>query len=110
MIRQPAYLRVYYKLRDQITGKAYQFGQRLPSKRQLADESQAEARMGCGTPAARIEIPPQFAFVHAELLDTGVELVVVGLALRTADDLAGRRSAVLQRRLSYCPRERQWAD
>lgn len=37
MIRQPAYLRVYYKLRDQITGKAYQFGQRLPSKRQLAD-------------------------------------------------------------------------
>ncbi|MQN01270.1 MAG: PLP-dependent aminotransferase family protein [Lachnospiraceae bacterium] len=37
MTRQPAYLKIYYKLKDQITGKAYRFGQKLPSKRQLAD-------------------------------------------------------------------------
>lgn len=35
--KQPAYLRVYYRVRDQITGKAYHYGQRLPSKRQLAE-------------------------------------------------------------------------
>lgn len=37
MKKQPEYLNIYYKLRDQITSGAYDFGQRLPSKRQLAD-------------------------------------------------------------------------
>lgn len=37
MKKQPEYLNIYYKLRDQITSGAYHFGQRLPSKRQLAD-------------------------------------------------------------------------
>ncbi len=37
MKKQPEYLNIYYKLRDQITSGAYSFGQRLPSKRQLAD-------------------------------------------------------------------------
>lgn len=36
MKKQPEYLNIYYKLRDQITSGAYSFGQRLPSKRQLA--------------------------------------------------------------------------
>ena len=37
MKKQPEYLNIYYKLRDQITSGAYDFGQRLPSKRQLSD-------------------------------------------------------------------------
>ncbi|MGN0240859.1 MAG: PLP-dependent aminotransferase family protein [Candidatus Weimeria sp.] len=37
MKRQPEYLNVYYKLREQITSGAYHFGQKLPSKRQLSD-------------------------------------------------------------------------
>lgn len=40
MKKQSAYLRVYYKLRDMITGKAYAYGQKLPSKRQLAESEQ----------------------------------------------------------------------
>lgn len=35
---QPAYLDIYYKLRDAIVQKAYRYGQKLPSKRVLADQ------------------------------------------------------------------------
>ncbi|MDD6381316.1 MAG: PLP-dependent aminotransferase family protein [Lachnospiraceae bacterium] len=38
MKKEPAYLEIYYKLRDAIVKKAYAYGQKLPSKRALADQ------------------------------------------------------------------------
>ena len=39
-------------------------------------------------PAAGIQIPPEFFFVHPELLPPCMKLAIIGLALRTADDFA----------------------
>lgn len=36
--KEPAYLDIYYRLREAIIGKAYRYGQKLPSKRALADQ------------------------------------------------------------------------
>lgn len=36
---EPAYLRIYYRLRDAIVRKAFRYGQRLPSKRALAEQT-----------------------------------------------------------------------
>lgn len=38
-INTPAYMQLYIQLRDQITGGAYAFGAKLPSKRLLAEEA-----------------------------------------------------------------------
>lgn len=35
----PAYLQIYQQLREEITGGAYRFGERLPSKRLVAEEA-----------------------------------------------------------------------
>lgn len=37
--KQPAYMQLYNQLRRDITGGAYLWGKRLPSKRVLADEA-----------------------------------------------------------------------
>ena len=37
--KKPAYLEVYVRIRDKITGGVYHYGERLPSKRALAEQT-----------------------------------------------------------------------
>ena len=60
-------------------------------EKQQAVEAQAEARVRRRTPAAGIEIPPEFLLVHAQFGDSCMKFAIIGLSLRTADDFADSR-------------------
>jgi hypothetical protein len=57
-------------------------------KQREAFEAQAEARMRGRAVLAGFEVPPQAFLRDVQFLDAGVELVVVLLPLRAADDFA----------------------